>query len=88
MAKCECCGLVMRSSKGCTYPMVEYSGKKYWRQKVGDEGWVKPGKRCGDCGALYGYFHHPGCDLERCPVCGDQLLSCDCNITMYYRPVK
>ena len=88
MAKCECCGLEMRSANGCTHAMVEYCGKKYQRQKVGDEGWVKPGARCGDCGALYGHYHHPGCDIERCPVCGDQLLSCDCNITVYYRMEK
>ena len=85
MAKCECCGLEMRSAKGCTYALVEYRGKKYRRKKAGDEGWMKPGDRCGDCGALYGFFHHPGCDIECCPVCGDQLLSCGCDITMYYR---
>ena len=56
MAKCECCGLEMRSAKGCTYALVEYRGKKYRRKKAGDEGWMKPGDRCGDCGALYGFF--------------------------------
>ena len=35
-------------------------------------------ERCGDCHALEGEYHELGCDLERCPFCGGQLISCDC----------
>ena len=33
---------------------------------------------CGDCGAEEGMFHDWGCDMERCPFCGGQLISCEC----------
>lgn len=33
---------------------------------------------CGDCGVKEGQLHLPGCDMERCPFCGAQLISCDC----------
>jgi hypothetical protein len=35
-------------------------------------------KACHDCRAIPGAFHSPGCDTERCPYCGFQLISCPC----------
>ena len=32
---------------------------------------------CHDCGIERGGYHHPGCDMEGCPICGSQLLTCD-----------
>ena len=33
---------------------------------------------CHDCGARYGEYHKPGCDMERCPRCDGQLITCGC----------
>ena len=35
-------------------------------------------KTCHDCGVKEGQIHELGCDMERCPFCSHQLLSCDC----------
>ena len=81
---CMACKREMSKANGCTMKYVKTTNGKYFkRQKVGDEGWVEPGKRCPDCGAKYGYFHHMMCDVEQCPICGLQLLSCDCDIEYF-----
>lgn len=39
---------------------------------------IPEGHRCHDCGIERGGVHHPGCDMERCPRCGGQLIGCGC----------
>ena len=38
----------------------------------------EPGGRCHDCNIIHGNVHHPGCDVERCPRCSGQLITCGC----------
>lgn len=55
--------------------------KLYEPIKVGDYGDFYYGDKnavCSDCGAKYGEPHKPGCDNERCPRCGKQLVTCKC----------
>ncbi len=37
---------------------------------------------CHDCGAKEGEIHMWGCDMEECPFCGGQLISCDCSANL------
>ena len=34
--------------------------------------------RCHDCGIIEGQLHETGCDMEICPFCNGQLISCKC----------
>jgi len=42
---------------------------------------MNPKHFCHDCGCEEGELHNyfPNCDMERCPLCKGQLLSCDCD---------
>lgn len=77
---CGCCNLDMLVTAGCASSEVKCNGKKYKRIRFGDEPLSKRDAYCHDCNARLGFFHHGGCDVERCPACGGQLVSCDCEI--------
>ncbi|MCE9553791.1 MAG: hypothetical protein K8T91_10520 [Planctomycetes bacterium] len=43
-----------------------------------DDDWgASRGELCHDCEAAAGQYHALGCDVERCPLCGEQALCCD-----------
>ena len=44
-----------------------------------EEDWgAGKGRLCHDCAVIAGEMHVPGCDVERCRVCGGQLIGCQC----------
>ena len=61
---------------------TEYAigGKQYARVRYGDEAdnWGADQRPCHDCAVVKGQYHVPGCDVERCPRCGRQTITCDC----------
>jgi hypothetical protein len=57
------------------------NGKGFERLRYGSESedWGADRHPCGDCAVLKMQFHVEGCDIEECPSCGDQMISCDCD---------
>ena len=79
MAICAWCREEMRTAISCTLGAVHRRGRHFEMIPYGDEhDWPSTSDRCGDCGCFRGGWHHPGCDIQQCPACGGQLLSCGC----------
>ncbi len=81
MAQCELCLLEMTNDDVTCVPTAVltntgvFAPTPFGRERV--RGWKSV--RCGDCGTRRGGFHHRGCDMEECPRCFGQLISCGCD---------
>lgn len=62
-------------------PTLSIGGVDHPRVRYGDEAvdWGADRQPCHDCAVIKGQLHVPGCDVERCPVCGGQAIGCDCD---------
>lgn len=78
MAVCEYCDQDMMRNVACT--LVTYNdfpdGVERARTPYYDD--PEYPEHCRDCGTPRGQLHHPGCDVERCPRCKWQAISCEC----------
>lgn len=75
---CEYCHQEMAPGNGCTArkAAIPYGEETRFGETFG-KNWTSD-RSCHDCGATKGQFHHPGCDMEECPECHGQAISCAC----------
>lgn len=80
MAECNFCGEDMLVSNGCTASrtITFADGEETEPIPFGSGLNQDPHGKCHDCGAFPGHYHHPGCDMEKCPRCGGQYFICEC----------
>lgn len=76
MAVCQDCDREMTEAASCTVDALIIRDERFPREMAVEP--LGPNGRCGDCGVQRDGYHHLGCDLEPCPRCGWQLISCAC----------
>jgi hypothetical protein len=70
-------GLLEIEIDGRPFKRVAYGQEPFWAE-------VNPtyaANPCHDCGIVAGQLHVPGCDVEQCPRCNTQLITCACTMT-------
>lgn len=82
MAVCKFCGKEMVGAASCVESHILIDEEKYTLipyNKKSDSVFRKhEASRCPECNVMPGGFHHLGCGMEICPVCGNRWISCRC----------
>lgn len=80
MAVCTECHQEMLTADGCTAETYDDWPDSIPTKRIpyGSAMTFPPVDRCHDCGAKPWFLHHPGCDVELCPRCLGQAISCGC----------
>lgn len=76
MAVCEACDKEMLVANSCNQQEIMFPDGQ--SLPVIKAQFLTPDVRCRDCNVVDGGIHHPGCDQEKCPRCGEQLIFCGC----------
>ncbi len=76
VALCDWCQQSMNVGTGCTVDTFDDFIDGLKRKRIPYT--CQNGQHCGDCNVTNGQLHHPSCDMEICPRCNGQSLSCDC----------
>jgi hypothetical protein len=76
---CGYCNKDMSEVSSCREVAITINKEIYKPVPYGQETRINwESERCHDCSIKRGGLHHPGCDVEECPVCHGQLISCGC----------
>ena len=80
MAVCECCTQEMTKASDCLGNGTILFEDGIELPAIPFDHDAPDCETCHDCGVAPGNYHHPGCDMERCPRCEGQLISCGCAV--------
>lgn len=75
---CSYCREKLPSLESCTFKAIRYGPNTLPRIRFGDEEYDWGSWKCPGCGVLLGGYHHENCSCEICPMCGEQVIFCDC----------
>lgn len=86
MARCDACKQEMLTATHCAanHKIRFPDGERLRAIPFGEEQNIPFNRderehvHCGDCNVRPGARHHPGCDMEECPRCHGQRISCEC----------